>query len=329
MQSIELVLDFSLYVVWYGFFTLFIFDFLLGLFVLMKQALEAPSVQVISSVNQHNQHNPQSTPLQPTEKIEYENEQLPEASIVPASKADEATIQYLEMTGCDINDFNSIQEARKFLDEFAPWTIEEMPAQGVKQPQSIQLQSQSIAIIPDPWIEPFGELPPIPKELKLQLTAPISKAVKKNRNKRKQSKEVKLSFNQVCVEFAEIGLALERFRTGHYCYRVVFGCDSHCRFKTLQEALDWLAVKKQSMQDAQTKSNPVDDELQTTRLTFKQVCLEFEKRGYKFERCRAGKFRYKFWLANGGFSYKFKTLQDAADWLVLSQQPKRIITIKA
>jgi hypothetical protein len=52
------------------------------------------------------------------------DEELPEASIVPASKSDEATIEYLEMAGCDIDDFEAIADARQFLDENAPWTIE-------------------------------------------------------------------------------------------------------------------------------------------------------------------------------------------------------------
>jgi hypothetical protein len=296
MQSIELVLDYSLYIIWYGFFTLFIFDFLIGLFALIKKTFTTPSIQLISPIN------PQSTQLQITGEAEDRELLQAEASIVPKSKADEATIQYLEMTGCDINDFDSIAQGRQFLDKYAPWTIEmeTPPVQGIEQ--------QSIFPIPDPWFETVADLSPA--EVK---PSPDTQ---------------KLTFNQVCIEFAQVGLALERHRSGHYCYRVVFGCNSSSRFKTLQEALDWLAVSKQSTQSDQTKSTP-NYELQTAKLTFSQVCLEFEKRGYKFERYRSGRFRYRFWIAYGGFSYQFKTLQEAVDWLALSQQPKKIITIKA
>jgi hypothetical protein len=62
----------------------------------------------------------------------------------------------------------------------------------------------------------------------------------------KEKKTVKpgerLSFEDVCIEFAKKGLALERHRSGHYCYRVVFGCDSPPRFKRLQDALNWLTA---------------------------------------------------------------------------------------
>jgi hypothetical protein len=53
----------------------------------------------------------------------------------------------------------------------------------------------------------------------------------------------KLKFQDVCVEFAKEGMMLERHRSGHYCYRVVFGCDGFPRFKRLQEALDWVNAR--------------------------------------------------------------------------------------
>jgi hypothetical protein len=379
MQSIELILDFSLYIVWYGFWTLFIFDFLLGLFALMNKSFATPSVQSIQAVRTDTQ----STQLALIK--ETENDELSEASVRPKSKADEATIQYLEMTGCDINDFASITEARKFLDQYAPWTIEPQPVQAEAQSMRsleipVQAQSQLILLIPDPWFEPIDELQQVqenkaseiepfptlkllapsktkvPKRPKssnksrsrarvtqfevLTQPASFSKAVRKNTSKERvksteakaslvddELQATKLSFNQVCMEFAEIGLAFERYRSGHYCYRVVFGCDCRCRFKTLQEAMDWLAVRKQSEQSAHTKPDSIT-ELQITKLSFNQICLGFEKLGYKFERHRSGKFRYRLITINGFFCF-FKTLQEAVDCLTLNQQPKRTITVKA
>jgi hypothetical protein len=147
MQSIQLMLNFSIYVVWYGFFSLVIFDCLIGLPNLMKQSFEPLPVQSIQPVN-------------------------PQLMLPTEPKATKT-------------------ERRK----------------------------QSIGLNPSSSTE-------------LQVT--------------------KLTFAQVCIEFATVGLALERYRSGHYCYRVVFGYDSPCRFKTLQEAMDWLVVEKQSMQAVAT-----------------------------------------------------------------------------
>ncbi len=246
MQSIELVLDFSLYIIWYSFFTFFIFDFLLGLFALMKESFATPLVpKLVQTVN------PQLTQLQPVLKTEDGKLPQAEASIVPKSKSDEATIQYLEMKGCDINDFQSIAQARKFLDEHASWTIETASAT-----QAGQLLPK-FPTLPDPWIEPLeeGKLQQVQEcECKPLKIEPCHKqAAGKNLNlvnelQVSELQSVKLTFKQVCIEFAQAGLALERYRSGHYCYRIIFGHDSPCRFKTLQEALDWLAVNKQSMQ---------------------------------------------------------------------------------
>jgi hypothetical protein len=89
----------------------------------------------------------------------------------------------------------------------------------------------------------------------LPVPAIVSKASKKNAQMQPttETQAEKLTFNQVCVEFAEKGLALERYRSGHYCYRVVFGCESPPRFKRLQDALDWLAASttKKSQSEAE------------------------------------------------------------------------------
>lgn len=241
MESAQLILNFSLYIVWYGFFTLFIFDFLLGLLVLVQQTFEAPVVQSIQTSSQS------ALPV-----FDELVENLPTVSIIPFTNSDEVTIQYLEMVSANIDDFESIAEASKFLDEFAPWTIEELSTQPKQQ--LIESEVRSILPVPNPWFDPCEELCLV--EMKAQPIAP--KATKKGTNRRKQFTEAnpslstelqvtKLTFNQVCIEFAEIGLALERHRSGHYCYRVVFGHNSPCRFKTLQEAVDWLAVSKQAM----------------------------------------------------------------------------------
>jgi hypothetical protein len=163
MESAQLILAYLFNLVWYGFSTLFIFDFLWGLSLLVQETFETPTVSPAQPVNQ---------------QLTFPdlNQSLGKYSdtIRPYTNEDEATIQYLEMVGADIDDFESIAEARRFLNQHAPWTIE-----------TPQVKSQSL--LPDPWIEPFEDLSPIFKELKVQVTAPkSSKVVKKSRkNKRR------------------------------------------------------------------------------------------------------------------------------------------------
>ena len=207
MQSAQLILTYTFDILFYGFSALFIFDFLVGLFELMqKQEVESFTTQTVQ---------PQTA-----------DEEYSEASIIPLTNSDEATIQYLEMTGCDINDFESIAQARRFLDEYVPWTME------METPPTQAVEQQSTLPIPDPWLESIADSPLVEAKL-----SPVTQ---------------KLTFKEVCIEFANQGLALERYRSGHYCYRIIFGCDYPYRFKTLQEAMDWLAVNKQSIQAVAT-----------------------------------------------------------------------------
>jgi hypothetical protein len=114
----------------------------------------------------------------------------------------------------------------------------------IQSTQSIQLQSIPInSMLADPWDLPLERSHQAQKEV-LPVPAIVSKASKKNAQMQPtaEAQAEKLTFEQVCIEFAEKGLALERHRSGHYCYRVVFGCESPPRFKRLQEALDWLSV---------------------------------------------------------------------------------------
>jgi hypothetical protein len=239
MELAQSILAVLFYIVWYGFFTILIFDFLIGLPALMhrvetelKQAQAEKTVTLSAQARQAKQplQVVQSTPLtksQPAAETTDKDAELfaDEQGLVPRTKADEATLQYLEITGCDINDFQSISQARRFLDKHAPWSME-------TETPPIQAAEQQTALpVPDPWLEPIADL-------SLVVEAEAEAELKPS------SATQKLTFNQVCIEFANQGLALERYRSGHHCYRVVFGCNSStpCRFKTLQEALDWLTA---------------------------------------------------------------------------------------
>jgi hypothetical protein len=171
MSSTQSILTYTFDIFFYFFSILFIFQFLLGL---LLPATEEAEIKPL---------------LQPT--LENVTESLAQPVVMSVPNSDEeATLQYLEMVGADIDDFESIEEARKFLDENASWTIE------------------------------------TPTESKLQVN--------------------KLTFEQVHVDFATKGFNFERARSGHNRYRVIsFGNppNSH-RFKTLQEAMDWLAVSE-------------------------------------------------------------------------------------
>jgi hypothetical protein len=123
----------------------------------------------------------------------------------------------------------------------------EVPA--IQSTQSVRLRSIPInSMLTDPWDLPLERSHQAQQEV-LPVPVIVSKVSKKNAQMQPttETQAEKLTFNQVCVEFAEEGLAFERYRSGHYCYRVVFGHNSPCRFKTLQEAVDWLAVSKQAM----------------------------------------------------------------------------------
>lgn len=186
-----------------GFFGVMTIDFVIGLFVMMQKVkVETQPMQLLVK--------PQST-------LETVAQELPEVAVVPV-ESDEATIQYLEMTGCSLNDFDSIAEARKFLDENAPWTIETQPKQTV----------ETQAILLDPWEDE-------------------AETAKKDTRKQSPRAEEKLTFESVCADFAKQGLTLQRYSGGRYKYRLANSHGSPCRFKKLQDALDWLAASKQPM----------------------------------------------------------------------------------
>lgn len=223
MQSLELVLDFSLYIIWYGFFTLFIFDFLLGLFALIKQSFATPSIQLIQSIKPVNSQlmlpvpDPWTLPMEELELLhQVERCELPAIELLPALKL--LASNKTEISKCQKETAKSHTKATKPKLEVLTQPI-----------------TTSKAVKKDTGKQSTGAKP---TQTKL---SPID-----------ELQVTKFSFNQVCIEFAQVGLAFERFRTGHYCYRVVFGYKSPTRFKTLQEAMDWLAVNKQSIQAATT-----------------------------------------------------------------------------
>jgi hypothetical protein len=59
----------------------------------------------------------------------------------------------------------------------------------------------------------------------------------------------KLTFEQVRTEFATLNWILQKHRTGHYRYRVLVN-GLYQKFKTLQDALDWLNLSRRLIQVA-------------------------------------------------------------------------------
>lgn len=175
MQSLQILLTSLFYIIYYTFVTFFIFDFLYGLSVRFKQI-----------------------------SYEYNTLSLQQTHAdIEQSNSDEATLQYLDMVGSDIDDFDSIEQARQFLDQNAPWTIE------IISPNIANGSTVSTTTLqPD-----------------------------------------KLNFETVKNEFLTLGLLLEKHRSGHNRYRV--NVNNLCqRFKTLQDALNWLEVSKKLIQVA-------------------------------------------------------------------------------
>jgi hypothetical protein len=127
----------------------------------------------------------------------------------------------------------------------------EFETPAIQSIQSIPISS----MLADPWDLPLERSHQAQKEV-LPVPVVVSKAFKKDAQMQPtaETQAEKLTFNQVCVEFAKRGLALERHRSGHYCYRVVFGCESPPRFKRLQEALDWLAATAANKSQSEGKA---------------------------------------------------------------------------
>lgn len=194
MESIQAFLTSSIVVIWYFGCTLIIFDFLIGLPALMQQTARKCNTQSM-------QIDMESAKLRSSETL-YQG--LNSILTRPFTNEDEVTIQYLGIVGADIEDFESITDARKFLDENAPWTIETdaAPAKQLASNADSNISVQSAT-----------------------------------------EKEEKLTCAQVQAEFAKLGWRFEKYRCGHNRYRVnVDGL--HHRFKTLQDALDWLNLSR-------------------------------------------------------------------------------------
>jgi hypothetical protein len=85
------------------------------------------------------------------------------------------------------------------------------------------------------------------------MAEPEVKALPKSESSRQQAEpalpsisnpaDIKLSFKEVCRRFTTRGLTFQRSRSGHYRYRVIPAVGSSCRFKTLQEASEWLTSR--------------------------------------------------------------------------------------
>ena len=69
-------------------------------------------------------------------------------------------------------------------------------------------------------------------------------------------------------------------------------------------------------QPKETNSNPVAKS--PDRLTFEQVCADFAKDGFKLERYRSGRHKYRVTMS-GGSPFQFKKLQEALNWLTSEQ----------
>lgn len=197
-ELVQSILTSSIVVIWYFASTLIIFDFLTGLPAFMQQAYVKCTNESIQAVDQ--EQSMQDTFVEGLNSI----------STRPVSSVDEATIEYLTMVGADIEDFETVAQARQFLDVNAPWTMEIVPARTE--------QSTSDA----------------------DNKAPVQSTT---------GQEEKLTCVQVQAEFAKLGYFFEKYRTGHNRYRVKVNGLYH-RFKTLQDALEWLDVSKRLIQVA-------------------------------------------------------------------------------
>jgi ribonuclease BN (tRNA processing enzyme) len=107
--------------IWYFGAALVIFDFLYGIPSLMQEVAMQQRTQQTLVV--------QPQPLSTTKTVR----KVSELANISESNFEEATLQYLEMVGGNIEDFESIAQARAFLDEHAPWTIEVAPKQLKQQ----------------------------------------------------------------------------------------------------------------------------------------------------------------------------------------------------
>lgn len=196
------ILTNAIYVIWYAFSTLLILDFLVGIPAFMRRV----EMKKFASTPPRNTTVPTCTGLIINGKevkiqLPYTQE-INSESIIPRSNIDEATVEYLQMVGADIEDFETIAQAPEFLNDNAAWTIE--TETSLAQPKQLLVETEV---------------------------------------------QDKLTCQQVQAEFAKLGWKFEKYRTGHNRYRV--NIDGLChRFKTLNDALDWLNVSKRLIQVA-------------------------------------------------------------------------------
>lgn len=232
--SIQHILTSIIVVIWYLGSTLIIFDFLIGLPALMQKvkaqiAEEATQELEMTEILQQIQPDePQATFSDEPKatRLNSANSELSQ-TLVPTSQADEATLQYIQMTGCDIDDFESISDARIFLYDNVAWAIEQRSPAPVRPISRLQVQDR----VTSPNI------------------AKISKEVSSI-----EPEANKLTFEMVKGEFAKLNWTFQKHRSGHNRYRV--NIDGHlCRFKTLSDALDWLAVSRKLIKVATATSN--------------------------------------------------------------------------
>lgn len=213
-ELVQSILTSAIYVIWYAFSTLLIFDFLIGIPAFMRRA----EMKKFASTPPRNTTVPTCSGLiinGKELKIEFPySEQINSESIIPRSNIDEKTIEYLHMVGANIDDFSSIKEAREFLDLHAPWTGGDFYTQPEPEVQAAQNNND------------------------FNIGTNSTNAV-----------QDKLTCQQVQIEFAKLGWRFEKYRTGHNRYRVTIDGLYH-RFKTLQDALDWLEVSKRLLQVA-------------------------------------------------------------------------------
>ncbi len=131
MESAQLVFTYIFDFFFYSFTILFIFEFLLGWSM----------AGLTAELNESEALSPQQ--LKPPPSLESAAGQLSEIEPVVSeshSRFDDATLQYLEMVGANVDDFESIAQARQFLDEFAPWTVEEEPTQLKSQANKLTFE---------------------------------------------------------------------------------------------------------------------------------------------------------------------------------------------
>ena len=111
--------------------------------------------------------------------------------------------------------------------------------------QPIEIQT----VLPDPWDLAVEE--PLPdKHSKAAKVIPLPKEMEPKVIRQAQTTE-RLTFQKVCTKFADKGFSLNKFPSSRYRYRVADL--PNCRFKKLEQAIDWLNEQPEPIEHCKYK----------------------------------------------------------------------------